>query len=75
MIFKAKYYASILWIALYDYMRMYEWLIGVEYDVYHSVMHFLLYLDCEKLNEVVELYDVVDVDECVYVTWWWTHIC
>jgi hypothetical protein len=33
----------------------------------HSVMYFLLYLDCVKLYEVVELYDVVDVDECIYV--------
>ena len=46
---------------------MYEWLIGVEYDVYHSVMYFLLYLDCEKLYEVVELYDV---SQC-----WGMHIC
>jgi hypothetical protein len=31
------------------------------------VMYFLLYLDCDKLYEVVELYDVVDVGECIYV--------
>jgi len=49
---------------------MYELLIGVEYDVYHSVMYFLLYLDCEKLYEVVELYDVVDVGECIYAKYW-----
>jgi len=43
-------------------MEMYEWLLSVEYDVYHNVLYFLLYLDCEKLYEIVELYDVVDVD-------------
>jgi hypothetical protein len=34
------------------------------------VMYFLLYLDCDKLYEVVELYDVVDVGEYIYVNWW-----
>jgi len=29
------------------------------------MMYFLLYLNYEKLYEVVELYDVVDVDECI----------
>ena len=43
-------------------MKMCEWLLGVEYDVYHNVLDFLLYLDCEKLYGVVELYDIVDVD-------------
>jgi len=43
-------------------MKICEWLLGVEYDVYHNVLYFLLYLDCEKLHEVVELYDIVDVD-------------
>jgi len=62
MIFKVEYFANLLWITLYDCMKMYEWLIGVEYDVYHSVMYFLLYLDCEKLYEVVELYNIVDDD-------------
>jgi len=64
MIFKAEYFANLLWIALYDYMRMYEWLIGVEYDFYHDVMYFLLYLNCEKSYDVVELY------RC-----WRIHIC
>jgi len=44
MIFKAEYFANPLWIDLYDYMKMYEWFIGVEYDVYHSVVYFLPYL-------------------------------
>jgi len=30
-------------------MKICEWLLGVEYDVYHKVMYFLLYLDYEKL--------------------------
>jgi len=78
MIFKAEYFANLLWITLYDYMRMYEWLIGVEYDVYHGVMYFLLYLNCEKSYDVVELYDEVDVGKKIYVDWlwywWWIHI-
>ena len=35
-------------------------IVGVEYDVYHNVLYFLLYLNCEKLYEVV----VMLVDSC-----------
>jgi len=55
MIFKTEYLAYLLWIVWYDYMKMREWLIGVEYDVYHSMMYFLPYLDREKLYGIVEL--------------------
>jgi len=65
IIFKAEGFAIRLWIALYDYMKMYEWLVGVEYDVYHSVMYFLPYVDCEKLCEVVDLYGDI-VGEWIY---------
>ena len=27
---------------------MYEWLIGVEYDVYHDMVYFVPYFDYEK---------------------------
>jgi len=43
-----------LWIVWYEYMKMYEWLMDVEYDVYHSLVYFLLYLDCENSYEIVE---------------------
>ena len=43
-------------------MKMNERMIGVEYDVYRSMMYFLLYLDCVELYGVVELYDIVNVD-------------
>jgi len=29
---------------------------GVEYDVYHSMVYFLIYLNCENLYEVVDLW-------------------
>ena len=58
MVFKAEYLTNLLWIVWYDSMKMCEWLIGVEHFVYHSMMYFLLYLDCEKLYEVFDL-------------WWW----
>jgi hypothetical protein len=29
----------------------------VEYDVYHNVLYFLLCLNCEKLYEVVVMFD------------------
>ena len=60
-----------MWIVLYGYMKMYEWLLGVEYDVYHGMVYFCPYFDYEKWYEVVELYDLVDVGECVYVNLWW----
>jgi len=40
---------------------------GVEYDVYHSMVYFLLYLDCEKLYELFNCNDVVDVYWYIYV--------
>ena len=48
-------------------MKICEWLLGSEYDVYHKVMYFPLYLDCEKLY--VELGEEVDIGECIYVNW------
>jgi len=54
-------------------MRVCEWLLGVENDVYHKVLYFLVYLDCEKVYEVVELYYIVDVDIYIYIyiyIWW-----
>ena len=77
MIVKADYFANLSWIALYDWMKICEWLLGSEYDVYHKMMYFLLYLDCEKLY--VKQGEEVDIGECIYVDWlgccWWIHIC
>ena len=67
MIFKTEYLGNILWIVWYDSMKMCEWLMGVEYDVYHSMVYFLLYLDCEKLYELFNCNDVVDVYWYIYV--------
>ena len=44
IIFKIKYLKNLLWIVWYDYMKIGEWLLGVEYDVYHNVLYFLLTL-------------------------------
>ena len=86
MVFKVDYFANLSWIALYDWIKIYEWLLGVEYDVYHKVMYFLLYLDCEKLI-LVNAYMLIDWDivgeyiyvnwivnvvgDYIYVKWWW----
>jgi hypothetical protein len=43
-------------------MKICEYFQSVEHDVYHSVLYFLLYLNREKVYEVVELYYIVDVD-------------
>jgi len=69
MVFKADYLANPLWIALYYYIKMYEWLLGVEIDIYLNMIYFLLYLDHEKLYVSVELCEEVDVSECIYVNW------
>jgi len=79
MVFKDDYFANLLWIALYDYIKMYEWFLGIEDDIYLNMMYFLLYLDREKLYVSVELCEEVDVSKCIYVDWlrccWWIHIC
>ena len=43
---------------------MYEILMGVEYDVYHDVVYFLLYLNCENYMKLLNYYDDV---MCIYV--------
>jgi len=50
---------------LYDYMKMYEWLLGVENDTYLSIMYFLLCLHYEESHDVVEWNDEADVSECI----------
>ena len=62
MVFNTEYLANLLRIVWYDYMKMWEWLIGVEHDVYHRVIYFLLYLNYEKLYEVVDLW---------WCCWYW----
>jgi len=56
LILKPDCLANPLWIVWYDYMKMCECLMSVEYDVYHSMMYILLYLICENLYEVVDLW-------------------
>ena len=60
-------------------MKICEWFLGVEYDVYHKVMYFLLYLDYEKLYVelcekliLVNAYMLIDWDvvgEYIYIDW------
>jgi len=41
---------------------------SVEYDVYHSMMYFLLYLNCENFMKLLNYYgDVVGVYICLCV--------
>jgi len=61
-------------------MKICEWFLGVEYDVYHSVVYFLPYWECEKSYVVIELCGKVDmVGEYISVDWLWycwrIHIC
>jgi len=81
MIFKTKYLANLLWIVWYDYMKITEWLLGVEYDVYLSVVYFLLTWivrnNMKLLNYMIEsmlvnTYMLIDCDivgEYTYVDW------
>jgi len=47
---------------------------GVEYDVYHNVVYFLLYLNCENYMKLLNYYgDVGGVYICyVHICCWWT---
>jgi len=47
MVFKTGCLENLLWIVWYDYAVICEWLIGIEYDAYHNVLYFLLYLNDE----------------------------
>ena len=49
---------GLLWIN-----KMYEWLTGVEYDVDHDVVYFLLYLNCENDMKLLVFIYVM----CIYV--------
>ena len=55
---------------------MYEWLMGVEYDVYYDVVYFLLYLNCESdmklLNYLVML--LVFIYVYVHICCWWVFL-
>jgi len=55
---------------------MYEWLMGVEYDVYRNVVYFLLYLNCENSMKLLNYYgDVVGVCICyVHICCWWIFL-
>jgi len=91
MIFKTKYLANLLWIVWYDYMKICEWFLGVEYDAYLSVVYFLLTWIVRNnmmlLNYMIKLmlvntYMLIDYDmvgEYIYVGWvWycqWLYIC
>jgi len=42
-------------------MKMYEWLMGAEYDALHIVEYFLLYLNCENYMKLLICGGVVDI--------------
>ena len=47
-------------------MEICEWLIGVEYDVYHYVLYFSPYLNCENFMKLLNYYgDVVGDYMCI----------
>ena len=59
LIFKPDYLAYLFGIVWYDYMKMCELFLGVEYDDYHNVLYFSPLLEL--------LYEVVDLWCC----WYW----
>jgi len=48
--FKTELLANLLWIVWYDYMKLCEWLMSVEYDVNHSMMYF---------SPLLELWEII----------------
>jgi len=81
LIFNPDYLANLLWIVWYGCMKMYEWWIGVEYDVYHNVLYFSPLLELWEFYEVVELlwwccwwlymFMCIYVGEFSYMQWCW----
>jgi len=43
---------------------MYEWLMGVKYNICHSMVYFLLYLNSENFMKLLNYYDDV-VGDCI----------
>jgi len=47
-------------------MEICEWLIGVEYDVYHNVLY---------LSPLLELWEFYEVVELLWWCCWWLYMC
>jgi len=62
MVFKTGYLENLLWIVWYDYQKMYEWLIGVEYDVVIVWYTFLFTWIMRNCMKLLICGDVVDID-------------
>jgi len=62
MVFKTDCLANLLWIALYDYMKMYEWLLGVEYDDIIVWCVFSFTWIVRNYTKLLSGNNVVDVD-------------
>ena len=77
MVFKTGFLANILWIILYGCMKMYEWLIGVEYDVVIVWYTFLLIWIMRNCMKLLIYGDVVDLDVIMLIVgcWWWIYTC
>ena len=59
IIFKIKYLANLLWIVWYDYMKICEWLLGVEYDVYLLLVNAYMLIDGDNVGECIYVGDLL----------------
>ena len=58
-------FQTFLWIVWHEYMKMCEWLIGVEYDVYYNVLYF---------SPLLELWEFYEVVELLWWCCWWLYM-
>jgi len=75
MVFKTECLENLLWIVWYDYVVICEWLIGIEYDAYHNVLYFLLYLNDEIIwcCWVIMVMLLVIIYVYVHISCWWLY--
>jgi len=77
MVFKTGYFVNLLWIVWYGCMKMYELLIGVEYDVVIVWYTFLFIWIMRNCMQLLIYGDVVDLDVIMIFVdcWWWIYTC
>jgi len=77
MVFKTRYLENILWIVWYGCMKMYEWLIAVQYDVvivWYTFLFIWIMRNCMKLLICGDVVDI-DVNMLNVDCWWWIYTC
>ena len=75
MIFKTEYLLNLLWIVLHDYMKMYEWLVSVEYDVIIVWCVFSFTWFVRNWMELLVVTMLLMLNMLNVDCWYWIYTC